>query len=113
MNGDGPFATRLRHSWVVCGPAIQASGPGGVTCNRIAIQEKNKVKEMLTPDLVLSSFELNFIEHKVATVPEECGRSQEDRQFLECIEKAPSHFMISPPICQTPNQWPRSKPSGK
>ena len=58
-----------------------------ITVNRITAGEVEFNKEIIAPGSLLSIFEMDFNEHTVSKVPDECGYSQEDRTLLDMLEK--------------------------
>lgn len=106
--GPGPpFATLLRHGWTVCGPVEITVNNNEVTSNRIAVQEVEVFKEMLT-----NMFETDFISDKRKR-PDERGLSLEDEIFMAKIERETifqdGNYTIPLPFRQTNLRMPNNR----
>ncbi|KAK3752530.1 hypothetical protein QZH41_005142 [Actinostola sp. cb2023] len=87
--GKGPFAMRLRHGWTVSGPLHiqpQATSQGcNATSHRITVQELESIKEVITPQSVMTMFELDFNDH--SSTSDDSSLSQEDKEFLSIADQ--------------------------
>jgi hypothetical protein len=62
-NRQGPFAVLLSHGWTVGGPLCQeplASNIQKVSINRVVVREIQKVKEIVSPKLLLDALAIDF-----------------------------------------------------
>ena len=82
-------AYALRHGWTVSGPLrIKTEHDGDrIITNRITMREVETQKEIIAPKSLLGMLEMDFNDHTVSKVPDERGPSQEDRKFLNVVEK--------------------------
>ncbi len=89
-NGQGPFAVLLRHGWTVGGPLRQeplASNIQKVSINRVVVREIQKVKEIVSPKLLLDALAIDFNEYgAVSTDSDGKGYSYEDELFMKKVE---------------------------
>ncbi|KAK3726857.1 hypothetical protein QZH41_010519, partial [Actinostola sp. cb2023] len=87
--GKGPFAMRLRHGWTVSGPLHiqpQATSQGcNATSHRITVQELESIKEVITPQSVVTMFELDFNDH--SSTSDDSSLSQEHKEFLSIADQ--------------------------
>ena len=87
MVGESPFAIKLRHGWTINGPLRvkkQQDQPAAITMNRILVREVEKVKEILTPNALLDTLQMDFNDHGP---PNGKAYSQEDLLFMKKVEQ--------------------------
>lgn len=88
--GKGPFAMRLRHGWTVNGPLqVDLQSSSFFNSNRITVKEVESIKEVMTPQSVLTMFELDFNDRSKNS--DSYGLSQEDKAFLETVSQGIQH----------------------
>ena len=112
---DGPYALRLRHGWTVSGPLqIKTEHDGDrIIANRITIREVETQKEIIAPKSLLRMLEMDFNDHTVSKVPDERGPSQEDKRFLNVVEKetkiVDGHYQVPLPFRHNDVIMPNNK----
>lgn len=78
----GPFATLLKHGWAIHGPCYKEADSEQISINKVAVKEIESIKEA-----VVRMFDQDYVDSRVAKVPDEKDMSMEDKQFLQIMEE--------------------------
>ena len=102
-NGEGPFAVRYRHGWVLNGPveATYRTRNEIASCNRIMFRDIEKVKECNHHKEIVQMLEMDFNKDG-ENIPDQRGWSQEDHKFIGIVEQQHNfqdgHYIIPLPF---------------
>lgn len=114
--GEGPFAVLLRHGWTVSGPLRPEPRrkTEKIMVNRITVREIQRVKEIVTPKLLLDALAIDFNDQStVSTDHMEKSYSQQDKLFMKKVEEGvrytDGHYEVPLPFKNEDVMMPNNK----
>ena len=110
---EGPYAMQLHHGWTLTGPLHVRDTPNSsyVICHRITVREAESVKEMVLPQAIQQTLELDFNDCKSG--PDGYSYSREDKRFITGIEQSiqhhDGHYVIPLPFRNSQTKIPSNR----